>query len=102
MACARTTFTKFVTRIESAWLNRVDALLVAIGCAETKAQVQANLGIMTSSEINALINNLQGQINTLSAQVETLEACLPSGYCFKVVASLPASPDPNIIYFVTG
>lgn len=102
MACLRTTFTAYVTRIRAEWLNKVDAIVVALGCANTTAEVRANLGVLTSDEIQVLINNLQSQVNTLSARVEALEDCLPDGYCFKVVASLPASPEANIIYYVTG
>lgn len=100
--CKRTVFTATVTRITADWCNAVDKLLVAIGCAENKSQAQAALDIVPRSEYEATINNLQSQINNLQTQIDVLEACLPAGYCFQVVTALPATPDANIIYFVTG
>jgi hypothetical protein len=103
MACERTTFTSQVTRITAAWLNSIDALKVAIGCATTKAQAQAALDIVPRTEYQTQINSLQAQINSLQLQVDTLEQCLAEGnYCIRVVTALPGTPDPNIIYFVTG
>jgi hypothetical protein len=99
--CNRTVFKDTVTRITSAWLNQVDKLMIAIGCAETKAQAQAALEVVPRPEYQEQINLLQSQINTLTARIEALESC-NDGYCRKVVAALPAQPDPNTIYFVTG
>ncbi len=101
MACVKTTFQKYVTRVTADWLNSVDALLVAIGCATTKDEVQVNLDIVPRDEYQTQVNLLQSQINTLNAQIEVLEACL-DGYCIRVVTALPATPDPNVIYHVTG
>ncbi len=101
MACVKTTFQKYVTRVTADWLNSVDALLVALGCATTKPEAQAALDIVPRDEYQTQINLLQSQINTLVARVEALEAC-NSGYCIRVVTALPATPDPNIIYHVTG
>lgn len=101
MACTRTTFQAFVTRITAEWLNKADALLVALGCATTKEEAQLHLEIMTKTEINNLINDLQTQINNLNTRITELESC-NDGYCIKVVAAMPAQPDPNTIYHVTG
>ena len=102
MACERKVFTAQVTRIPATWLNAVDKIRVIVECAETKDQMRAALDLLTSVEIQQLINNLQSQININASDIDDIEACLPSGYCFQVVASLPATPNPNIIYFVTG
>jgi hypothetical protein len=102
MACDRTLFTKYVTRITAAWLNKVDAVVVALGCSTTKQEVIDHLDVMTTTEIQALFNAQQSQINQLNARIEALEACLPDGYCFEVVTALPVTPNPGIIYYVTG
>ena len=102
MPCDKTIiFTDTVTLIPAWWTNSVEALRQALGCATTKAEAQAALDIVPQGEYQAQINLLQSQINTLNAQVEALEAC-NGGYCIRVVAALPATPDPNIIYHVTG
>lgn len=101
MACSRTVFVAGVTRITAEWLNAIDKIKVALGCGETKEQVQSALDIVPRAEYQTTVNLLQGQINVNAADIDTLETCL-DGYCIRVVTSLPATPNENIIYFVTG
>lgn len=101
MTCQRTTFVARVTRITAEWLNAVDKLMVAIGCAENKSQAQSALDIVPRSEYQTTVNLLQSQITTNTTDIDTLETCL-DGYCIRVVAAMPATPNENIIYFVTG
>jgi len=102
MTCASgITFQDTVTRVTADWLNAIEAIRQLLLCSTTKAEAQAALDIVPRDEYQTQINLLQSQVNTLNAQVEALEAC-NDGYCIRVVTALPATPDPNIIYHVTG